>query len=528
MKVVLVNLGNPAIRPEDEEEHLGLGYLAAVARREGHMVRLIDATADRLPAARVAKVVLEPSADRGRGHRAARSGLDPDPGSGPGSHDGPDVIGVSVIFQETIPEVMALIASLRREGFSRHITIGGHPPTFLYRELARDYAGGGGLGAAGSGDLSEAGSGGGSGGGNAGGGALSGRAGRTFDSIALGEAEETFAELLRALDRGQDWTGLPGLLSAENARRLAGGGPPAGAGQVLPPTPRPLIADLDALPFPARDTLPAFLARTPGLRVASVLRSRGCYGNCSFCDTRAFYAASPGAAWRARSAANVADEVEALVKDHGIEAVRFWDDNFMGPGQRGREAAEDLAHELIRRRATGLPQVRFSFECRVTDVDPDLFRLLKEAGLHRLFLGVEAMSQRQLDFFNKKVSVEDNRRALRVVEELGLDVVIGMIMFDPDTTMAELDANLSFLRESFGGWGAVRTKVARPWNRLEVYAGTPVEATLRQQGRLKGDYVRYDYGFADPTVGRLYSSGAALRRVGLPIRDAISRLRRRA
>jgi len=224
----------------------------------------------------------------------------------------------------------------------------------------------------------------------------------------------------------------------------------------------------------------------------------------------------------------VADEIESLVRDHGIQAVRFWDDNFMGPGQRGREAAEALAREFNRRRSRGLPEFRFSFECRVTDVDPDLFRLLKEAGLRRVFLGVEAMNQRQLDFFNKKVAVEDNRRALRVLEELGLDAVIGMIMFDPDTTTAELEANLAFLKESFGSWGAVRSKVAKPWNRLEVYAGTPVEANLRAQGRLKGNYLRYDYDFADLTVGRLYASGAALRRVGLPIRDAINRLRRRA
>ncbi len=490
MKVILVNLGNPAIRPEDEEEHLGLGYLAAAARRAGHEVRLIDATADRLAPGRVARLVVEEARGTGRGgaDRGADLGL----------------IGVSVIFQETIPETMALVASLRQAGLDQHITIGGHPPTFLYRELAADYPG-----AAGD---------------------------RGFDSIVLGEGEETFLELLGALERGGDWTGLAGIISAERARTLATtptGPKPAGAGASPgsgeeAPVPRPLIADLDTLPFPARDMLPAFLARNVGPRTASVLRSRGCYGNCSFCDTRAFYAASPGAAWRVRSAGNVVDEIETLVRDQGVEAIRFWDDNFMGPGKRGREAAEELARELVRRRSRGMPAVRFSFECRVTDVDPDLFRFLKEAGLHRLFLGVEAMNQRQLDFFNKKVAVEDNRRALRIIEDLGLDVVIGMILFDPDTTMDELEANLAFLKESFGGWGAVRSKVAKPWNRLEVYAGTPVEAALRAEGRLKGNYVHYDYEFVDPTVGRIFASGAALRRVGLPIRDALSRLRRRA
>ncbi|MCL6580380.1 MAG: B12-binding domain-containing radical SAM protein [Firmicutes bacterium] len=445
MRVVLAKPFHPRVRPEDEEESLGVGYLAAVARKAGHDAVVVDATPPRWPPQRLAAEVVRLR---------------------------PEVVGISLLFQELIPEAMALVAFLRKAGFTGHVVVGGHPPTFLWRELCRDWAG--------------------------------------FDSLVVGEGEATFVELLEALAAGRDWTGLPGVVAAG----------PTGPGPEGP-APRPLVSDLDELPFPARDALPAYLDRRKGARVAPVLRSRGCYGNCSFCDTRAFYASSPGPAWRVRSAGNVADEIEALVRDHAVEAVRFWDDNFIGPGRRGREAAEELARELLRRRRG----VRFSFECRVTDVDPDLFRLLKEAGLHRVFLGVEAMTQRQLDFYGKQVTVEDNRRALRVLESLGVDVTIGMIPFDPDVTVNELETNLAFLRESFGSWGAARNKVAQPWNRLEVYAGTPLEAALRRQGRLKGDYVRYDYDFADPTVARIYAAGSALRRVGLPIRDFMSRLR---
>jgi len=467
VRVVLVNPAHTGIRPEDEEEHLGLGYLAAAARSEGHEVTVFDATPHRLPPAAVARRVLGLGAagPRAEGREAG-------------------LIGVSVIFQELIPSAMALIAELRRLGFSGHITIGGHPPTFLYRELCRDFTG--------------------------------------FDSVVIGEGEATFTDLLRALDAGDDWRRLPGLVDAEALRRRLDAGLDAdGAAAAAEPTPRPLVADLDELPFPARDTLPEFTSRPRG--AASVLRSRGCYGDCSFCDVRAFYAALPGSAWRVRSAANVADEVEMLMRDHGIERIRFWDDNFIGPGRRGREAAEELAREFLRRRL----KVPFSFECRVTDVDRDLFRLLKEAGLRKVFLGIESVVQRQLDLYNKKVTVEDNRRALRTLEELGLETTVGMIMFDPDTTMDELGANLEFLREVFGSWAEVRKRVAQPWNRLQVFAGTPIEKTLREQGRLKGDYVRYGYEFTDPTVRALYASGAVLRRLGLPVRDAMSRLRRR-
>lgn len=462
VQIVLINPGHAGIRPEDEEEHLGLAYLAACAREQGHEVRIIDGTLIGTAPARLARLALDPV---------------------------PDFIGISVAFQEIIPAAAALIAELRRLGFTGHLSIGGHPPTFLHRELRRDYRG--------------------------------------FDSVVVGEGEKTFLDLLAALDVGRDWRSLPGLVAVDAvgiAERPRAEGSPLTPGPELPdPTPRPLIEDLDALPHPARDSLQGFLARSPGPRLGSVLRSRGCYGNCSFCDTRAFYAASPGPAWRVRSAANVVDEVEKLVRDDGVECIRFWDDNFMGPGRRGREAAEDLAREFIRR---GL-RVPFSLECRVTDVDPDLFRLLKEAGLYKLFLGIESINPRQLEFYAKKVTAEDNRRALAILDQLGLDVIIGMIMFDPDTTMDELNANLDFLKEVFGSWAVAKQKVARAWNRLEVYAGTPVERTLREQGRLKGSYLRYDYDFTDPAVGSLYRSGAALRRIGLPVRDALRRLRRR-
>jgi len=438
MRVLLVNLnlvraGAPS---EGLEESLSLAYLAAVARREGHGVEILDGSAQRLAPSRLIRTAVDRSRDV-------------------------DVVGVSILTQALISEAMAVIGGLRWAGFRGHIVVGGHPPTFLHPEMCRDNGG--------------------------------------FDSVVVGEGEQTFAELLRALDGRQDWTRLRGLVAAGS--RAVG----------TPLLKRPLLENLDELPYPARDLLPLFLARSSGPRVASVLRSRGCHGRCAFCETRAFYGVSPGPAWRVRSAANVAGEVEMLVGKYGVEAVSFWDDNFVGPGRRGREAAEELARELIHR---GLG-IRFALQCRATDVTADLFRLLKEAGLTQVFLGLESIVPRQLDFLGKGVTAEENRRALRIIEGLGLDVTIGMIMFDPDTTIDEFRANLAFLDENLGSWGRLRNKVAQTWNRLKVYAGTPLASSLGEEGRLKGSPYNYDYVFASPAVGRLYAWGEVLRRARL-------------
>jgi radical SAM superfamily enzyme YgiQ (UPF0313 family) len=455
MNIVLVNPEYRGLRPERRQESLGLGYLAAVARRAGHNAEIVD-------------IWLHGEASLRQVVKRRRV----------------DLVGVSILSQGRLRPAMALVSRLRRDGYTGFIVIGGHPPTFLHREVSRDFAG--------------------------------------FDAIAIGEAEDTFVDLLAALSARRDWTGLPGLVPARPDP--ASETPAAPAVSAAGRQPRPLIADLDSLPFPARDTLPAFLARGRGPRTASVLRSRGCYGSCSFCDTRAFYALSPGPAWRVRSAVGVADEVEELVRDYRVEFIRFWDDNFIGPGERGLTEAEALAREFRRRRI----RVEFGLECRVTDIEPSLFGLLKEAGLTEVFVGVEAVTQRQLDSLNKRVTVEDNLRALATLENLGLEATIGMITFAPDTTLEEFRVNLEFMNRRLGAWGALRTRVAEPWNRLAAYAGTPVEATLRAQGRLRGDYTSYEYDFSDRVLGRLYVWGRLARRL-VPewVRAALSRGRSR-
>ncbi len=459
MRALLVNLHSSDIMPGDEDEYLGLGYLAAVARQAGHEVNIVDGLALR----KAVPALL---------HHIAQSGL----------LAGCGLVGVTVPYQQSIPDAASLVRGLRRRGFVGHVVLGGHPPTFLFRELVRDYDG--------------------------------------FDSLAVGEGEDTLVELMDALDRGQDWHPIQGLIAAESEQPLLR--PHDCQPAELNPVCRPLILDLDALPFPSRDTLPHYLthqARMGRPRAASVLRSRGCYGNCSFCDIRAFYAMSPGPAWRTRSAGDVAEEMELLVSDYRVEIIRFWDDNFMGPGQRGYEAAEAMAHEIVRRR---LP-VRLSLQCRVTDVEPELFRLLRDAGLYRVFLGVESMSQRQLDYFEKRSTTEQNRFALKVVEDLGLEVAVGYIMFDPDTTLEEFESNTRALSELLGGWAGIRKKVINPWNRLEVLAGTPAEGSLRAAGRLEGNYLDYTYSFSDSRVALLYKVGLWLQRAGLPVIRAIKR-----
>jgi radical SAM superfamily enzyme YgiQ (UPF0313 family) len=325
------------------------------------------------------------------------------------------------------------------------------------------------------------------------------------DLIVRGEGERTFPEVVKKILGNQDWRNVPGVAYLDK-------------GGVACAPPAPLIDDLDDLAPPAHDTLRKALA---GGSRATVYSSRGCYGHCSFCSISAFYGLSPGRKWRAMSAEPTVDEVERLVKDYGAANVFFTDDNFMGPGRGGRERAAAIAEEVLSR---GL-KARLNISIRASDVDRPVLELLKRAGLRQVFIGVESGAQSALDRYQKEVTVEQNREALRILVDLGLEPVLGFIMFDPYSTLSEIAASMEFLGDARLAGVKLNARLdAR--NRLEAYEGTPIVDRLREEGRLSGDYADYRYSFRDPLVGLLHGVLSYARSLTAPIRALSWRLGR--
>jgi radical SAM superfamily enzyme YgiQ (UPF0313 family) len=207
-----------------------------------------------------------------------------------------------------------------------------------------------------------------------------------------------------------------------------------------------------------------------------------------------FYGIGAGPKYRARSTQNVVDEIAQLQKEFGVTKFFFHDANFIGPGRAGKDRAWRLADEIISR---GL-QINFSIQCRADDVEEELFSHLKEAGLRRVFIGIESGVQEALDRFKKGVTIAQNLEALEILKRLGLNMAVGFIMFDPDTKLEDIMDNIAFLREA----GVFRNKRATVdlLNRLQIFAGTPIEKALLEQGRLRGTYLHYEYDIADPAA----------------------------
>ena len=342
-----------------------------------------------------------------------------------------ELAGFSLVFTRRARQFATLARRARELGFSGHLTAGGHFATFNAEALLGEVD--------------------------------------AFDSIVCGEGELPMRQLACGLERLEEVRGL--------VRRA-----PDGRVVRNPPADKP--ADLDALAWPVhRRPFDRYL----GLPIVNVLGSRGCTHACAFCSIAAWHEHCGGERFRMRSPASVAEEVAALWKE-GVRIFNFHDDNFL---PRGREAAFERARALqAELQARGVGRIAFAIKARPDELDEELFALLKSMGLFRVFLGVEAGTAESLRRLGRGQSLDDNRRALDTVNRLDLHACFNLLLFNPESTLEDVAANVAFLRE--------RPRNPMNFCRTEIYAGTPLEHRLRKQGRLLGDWWGWDYRIADP------------------------------
>jgi radical SAM superfamily enzyme YgiQ (UPF0313 family) len=186
----------------------------------------------------------------------------------------------------------------------------------------------------------------------------------------------------------------------------------------------PLVRDLDSLPFPARDLID--LSVYPGLyykkeRVETyMISSRGCPYNCIYCSNPVWKNNKPW--YRLRSPKNVVDEIEYIVNELGIKEIYDQTDEFNG----NMKWAKAVCEEIIRR---GI-EVSLKAQLRSDHLDRELAEKMKRAGFWLALLGVESGNSRTLKGINKKVTTEDNRKALTTLKDAGVKTFALLMAFN--------------------------------------------------------------------------------------------------
>jgi anaerobic magnesium-protoporphyrin IX monomethyl ester cyclase len=273
-----------------------------------------------------------------------------------------------------------------------------------------------------------------------------------FDTIIRGESEKTVVELFDKVQKSADLLSQRGIVFKTN-------------GKVIFNEFQEPVFDLDSLPFADRE----YLKDRKLYPIAPMHSSRYCYGSCNFCVNKIYRNTTPCNIYRARSADSVVEELISVKHKYGVRTFCFVDNNFFVDGKKGKQRAIKIAEKLIKNEI----KIRFHIESRVNDVDADTFRLLKKAGLRKVFLGIESGSQRVLDRFQKETTVEMNKKAIHILKNLEISWEPGFIMFDPLTTMDELRENYEFIVETelHKCKSSTGSKLFHP---LTIYPGAPI------------------------------------------------------
>jgi len=247
-----------------------------------------------------------------------------------------------------------------------------------------------------------------------------------IDAAVVGEGEETLSELAGA--RGGDLAKIPGLAFLDMN----------GGGRLVKTEPRPLLRDLDALPFPAWDLVDVERYRSAWLErhdffSVNMVTTRGCPYHCNWCAKPIY-----GQRYQSRSPASVAEELSFVRRVVRPDHVWFADDIFgLKPGW-----VETFASEVERRGV----RTRFKIQARADLIDENVASALARAGCENVWMGAESGSQKVLDAMEKGIRVEQIFRATRLLRQRRIRVSFFLQFGYPGEEWSDIEKTLAMVR----------------------------------------------------------------------------------
>jgi len=286
-----------------------------------------------------------------------------------------------------------------------------------------------------------------------------------IDIIVRGEGEQTMLELVKVLE--EDPKSVNKVLGITYRE-----------GNVVRNNPlRPLILDLDTLPFPAYHLLPIkkyhfhppFGRLTP---LMPIITSRGCPYRCIFCSKAVF-----GKQYRSNSPEHIIDEIKILNEKFGVKEVKFYDDVFTLDRKRVVAFCRQLKEEGM--------DIPWSCETRVNLVDAELLRLMKSAGCYIIEYGVESGNQEILNALNKDITLEQTMDAFRLTREAKIGTVAYFMLGAPDETSVTIRETIEFAKKIDPDF--VQFSITTP------YPGTNLYSLAVEEGSLPKKWDEYVY-----------------------------------
>jgi anaerobic magnesium-protoporphyrin IX monomethyl ester cyclase len=245
------------------------------------------------------------------------------------------------------------------------------------------------------------------------------------DYIVKGEGEFIFSQLIDKINNNLSLVDCEGVVWRNEKN------------EVIDNLPAPLLDCLDKLPFPYR-----MKRKFANVAHFNLETSRGCLGNCSFCNSK-YSRLQSGKVWRGKSIGRVINEIENSIKE-GVNRFNIVDLSFQDPGSRGKKRILEFA-EIIKKNQL---KINYTVHLRaefVTENNLSIIYKLIESGMSKVILGIEAGNSNSLKVYNKIASVEDNRNAINILNNIEIPTIHGFIHFNPYSSIDDLLENAKFL-----------------------------------------------------------------------------------
>jgi anaerobic magnesium-protoporphyrin IX monomethyl ester cyclase len=250
-----------------------------------------------------------------------------------------------------------------------------------------------------------------------------------IDLVCIGEGEYPLLDLASALEEGRDASAIPNLWLRRNGRLIRN------------PL-RPLLADLDELPFPDRELFDfrAILAANDGW--VDMMAGRGCPYGCSYCCNPALREKFKGLGKyvRFRSVDNVLAEIRSLASKYTIKTLNFQDDVFTLDRDWALQFSRAYGKEF---------EFPFWINTRVERIhDEELVAALAHAGCRGVRIGIESGNEDlRTEILKRRMSNDEIRHAFALARKYGLDTYTCNMMGIPGETADMIEETITLNRE---------------------------------------------------------------------------------
>jgi radical SAM superfamily enzyme YgiQ (UPF0313 family) len=292
------------------------------------------------------------------------------------------------------------------------------------------------------------------------------RAYPSIDLVVRGEAEQTLPALVDALSGDGALAAIAGITFRRDED-----------GEIVRNPAAPLVADLDALPFPAFHLFPDVRY----CRHFPLELGRGCPFSCTFCSTNDFFRRN----FRLKSPAQMIADMRRVKQTYGINSFELVHDMFTVDRKRVVAFCEALL-ECKRKD----PEDTFIWGCsaRTDCVDEELIELMSKAGCRGIFFGIETGSKRMQKIIDKGLELNDSAERVRSCDRFKINTAVSLMAGFPDETMDDLRDTAAFFVDS------LRYDHADPQlSILAPLAGTPISTQHKDALVLNDDVADMSY-----------------------------------